>query len=66
MVVTRFYEPTIAQASYLIGCAATGEAIVIDPDRDVQRYVDAAAREGLCGDARHRDAHPRRLPVRRA
>jgi hydroxyacylglutathione hydrolase len=47
MIVTRFYEPTIAQASYLIGCAATGEAIVIDPNRDVERYIDAAAREGL-------------------
>lgn len=47
MIVSRFYEPTIAQASYLIGCAATGEAIVIDPNRDVERYIDEATREGL-------------------
>ncbi|HQZ40273.1 MAG TPA: rhodanese-like domain-containing protein [Vicinamibacterales bacterium] len=47
MIVSRFYEPTIAQASYLIGCAATGEAIVIDPNRDVERYIEDAAREGL-------------------
>ncbi len=47
MIVTRFFEPAIAQASYLIGCAATGEAIVIDPNRDITRYVEAAAREQL-------------------
>ncbi len=47
MIVTRFYEPAIAQASYLIGCAVTGEAIVIDPNRDIERYLEAAAREKL-------------------
>ena len=47
MIVTRIYEPAIAQASYLIGCAATSEAIVIDPNRDIARYVEAAAREGV-------------------
>jgi hydroxyacylglutathione hydrolase len=47
MIVSRFYEPALAQASYLIGCAATGEAIVIDPNRDVDRYIAAAAREGV-------------------
>ncbi len=45
MIVTRFFEPAIAQASYLIGCAATGEAIVIDPNRDVTQYLAAAARD---------------------
>ena len=47
MIVTRFFEPAIAQASYLIGCAATGEAIVIDPNRDIAPYLEAAAREGV-------------------
>lgn len=47
MIVTRLYEPAIAQASYLIGCAATGEALVIDPNRDIDHYIQAAAREGL-------------------
>jgi hydroxyacylglutathione hydrolase len=47
MIVSRFYEPAIAQTSYLIGCAATGDAIVIDPNRDAERYIDEAAREGL-------------------
>ena len=47
MIVSRFYEPTLAQTSYLIGCAATGEALVIDPNRDIERYLEDAAREGL-------------------
>jgi hydroxyacylglutathione hydrolase len=47
MIVSRLYEPAIAQASYLVGCAAAGEALIIDPTRDVERYLDAAAREGL-------------------
>lgn len=47
MVVSRFYEPALAQASYLIGCLATGEAIVIDPNRDVERYLTEAAAHGL-------------------
>ena len=45
MIVTRFFEPSIAQASYLIGCAAAGEAIVIDPNRDIAHYLAAAARD---------------------
>jgi hydroxyacylglutathione hydrolase len=47
MFVKRFFEPSIAQASYLIGCQATGEAVVIDANRDVAQYLDAAAQEGL-------------------
>jgi len=47
MFVKRFYEPSIAQASYMIGCQRSGEAIVIDPDRDLDQYVAAAAQEGL-------------------
>lgn len=42
VIVKRFFEPLIAQNSYLIGCATAGEAIVIDPNRDVQQYIDAA------------------------
>lgn len=42
MIVKRFFEPLIAQNSYLIGCGACHEAIVIDPNADVQQYIDAA------------------------
>ncbi|MEP6778889.1 MAG: hypothetical protein ABJC26_03300, partial [Gemmatimonadaceae bacterium] len=34
MFFRHFYDTSLAQASYLIGCQATGEAIVIDPLRD--------------------------------
>jgi hydroxyacylglutathione hydrolase len=47
MLLKRFYDEPLAQASYLIGCAATGEALVVDPSRDVEQYVRAAEEEGL-------------------
>lgn len=47
MLLKRLYEPLLAQASYLIGCTRTGEAIVVDPNRDVARYAAAAEAEGL-------------------
>lgn len=47
MILRRFYDEQLAQASYLVGCAATGEALIVDPNRDVEQYVTAAAAEGL-------------------
>jgi hydroxyacylglutathione hydrolase len=47
MFVKRFFEPSLAQASYLIGCQQVDEAIVIDANRDVEQYIQAAAQEGL-------------------
>lgn len=47
MILKRFYEERLAQASFLLGCPACGEAIVIDPNRDVERYINAARAEGL-------------------
>src|SRR5262245_24725375 len=45
MILKRFYEDRIAQASFLLGCS--GEAVIIDPNRYVKRYLDAARAEGL-------------------
>lgn len=47
MILKRFYDDKLAQASYLVGCATTGEALVVDPNRDVEQYVAAAEAEGL-------------------
>jgi hydroxyacylglutathione hydrolase len=47
MILKRFYDEKLAQASYLVGCAATGDALVVDPNRDVEQYIDAAAAESL-------------------
>ncbi|MEC9374517.1 MAG: MBL fold metallo-hydrolase, partial [Planctomycetota bacterium] len=35
------------QAAYLIGCQRTGEAIVIDPERDIDRYLNLARSQNL-------------------
>jgi len=45
MILKRFYDERLAQASYLIGCTARGVAIVFDPSRDVEQYLDAARAE---------------------
>lgn len=47
MILKRFYDDKLAQASYLIGCAATGESLVVDPNRDVEQYIRAAESEGV-------------------
>ena len=47
MLLKRFYDDKLAQASYLVGCAVTGEALVIDAHRDVAEYLSAAEQEGM-------------------
>jgi len=42
MILERVYDERLAQAAYLIGCQRTGEAVVIDPERDVDRYIELA------------------------
>ena len=31
MLLKYFYDKELAQASYMVGCSATGEALIIDP-----------------------------------
>ena len=47
MLVRRFYDTKLAQASYLIGAMDTGEAVVIDANRNIDQYLRAAADEGV-------------------
>lgn len=47
MFFQHIFDKTLAQSSYLIGCQKTGEAIVIDPKRDVDTYLDIARQNGL-------------------
>ena len=47
MLLERLYDPTLAQATYLVGCERTGEALVVDPNRDLDRTVAAAAAAGV-------------------
>ncbi|NBF40746.1 MAG: MBL fold metallo-hydrolase [Spirochaetes bacterium] len=47
MYFKHVYEDGLAQASYVVGCQATGSAIVIDPRRDIQVYLEIADSEGF-------------------
>ncbi len=47
MFVRQIYDEGLAQYAYLIGCQQTGEALLIDPERDVDRYLAIAEAEGL-------------------
>ena len=42
----RFFDEGLAQASFLVGCDRTKQAVVIDPRRDAAIYVDAAKQLG--------------------
>ena len=47
MLVRQIADSKLAQFAYLVGCPRSGEAIVIDPERDVDRYFDEAERHQL-------------------
>ncbi len=47
MLLRQIFDPYLAQYSYLIGCQKTGEALIIDPERDIDRYQELAAENGL-------------------
>ena len=47
MLLERIYDEDLAQASYLIGCQASGEALVIDPRRDLGEVLSRAQAHGL-------------------
>lgn len=47
VMLTQYYIDCLSQASYLVGDTSTGLAVVVDPRRDVQEYVDDAAAAGL-------------------
>ena len=47
MLFRQIFDPKLAQYAYLIGCQQTKEALVIDPERDVDQYVALAEANGL-------------------
>ena len=47
MLLRQIFDPKLAQYAYLIGCQRTGEALLIDPERDIDRYVELAEQEGI-------------------
>lgn len=47
MLLRQIFDPHLAQYAYLVGCQKTGDAILIDPERDIDRYRAIAADAGL-------------------
>lgn len=47
MFLRQVFDPHLAQFAYVIGCQKTGEAIVIDPLRDIAQYREIASAQGL-------------------
>lgn len=47
MLLERIYDTDLAQASYLIGCQAKGEALVVDPRRDLDVYLEIAEKNDM-------------------
>ncbi|RMF57307.1 MAG: MBL fold metallo-hydrolase [Calditrichaeota bacterium] len=41
------YDEKLAQSSYFLGCEHTGEAIVVDPLRDVEKYIRIAEEKSM-------------------
>jgi hydroxyacylglutathione hydrolase len=42
----RFEDPYLSHYSYAVGCPGAGEVAIVDPRRDVDVYLDFAARQG--------------------
>lgn len=47
MFFQHVYDKSLAQSSYVVGCQATGEAIVIDAQRDIDIYLNIAEQNNL-------------------
>ena len=47
MILEQFYLECLSHASYLVGDQASGTAAVVDPQRDIQQYLDRASELGL-------------------
>jgi hydroxyacylglutathione hydrolase len=47
VILKQFYLPCLAHASYLVGDEASGTAAVIDPQRDIDQYIEFAGEHGF-------------------
>jgi hydroxyacylglutathione hydrolase len=47
MIFEQYQLPCLSLSSYLIGDEATGRAVVVDPQRDIEMYLDEASERGL-------------------
>lgn len=47
MFLKYYYDQSLAHASYMIGCQKSNEAIVIDPARSIDQYLQTAKAQGF-------------------
>ena len=47
MLFTQFVDDDLGCASYLVGCEACGEAVVVDPAYAIEQYLEEAARHDV-------------------
>ena len=47
MLLRQIFDPQLAQNAYLLGCQQSEQALIIDPERDVDRYRELARENGL-------------------
>jgi hydroxyacylglutathione hydrolase len=47
MLIEQFFDAGLGHGSYLVADPDEGVALLVDPDRHVDRYLDAAARMGV-------------------
>lgn len=47
MLLRYFYDEKLAHASYMVGCQQVGKAVVIDPMRNIEPYIEVAQKENM-------------------
>ena len=47
MLIEQFFDPGLGHASYLVADPDAGVAFLVDPDRHIDAYLDAASRLGV-------------------
>ncbi|MGE8018520.1 MBL fold metallo-hydrolase [Peribacillus frigoritolerans] len=47
MLLHYFYDEKLAHASYMVGCQKKGEAVIVDPMRNIEPYIQAAEKQNM-------------------
>ena len=47
MLLKYFYDQALAHASYMVGCQRSKAAVIVDPGRDIEQYLEMADRENV-------------------
>lgn len=47
MLLRYFYDEKLAHASYMVGCQKEGKAVIVDPMRNIEPYIEVAQKEKM-------------------